>query len=101
MNTGDTAELLYRDWMLIERDNGNRAGVHRAIAALQDINRRLDVGMEPEPEEVIMECLSNSPPERSLQSLRIREDRLCTASAVRADPLSHLALHASLIRSPR
>ncbi|MFJ6605103.1 hypothetical protein [Streptomyces lydicus] len=61
LNTGDTAELLYRDWMLIERDNGNRAGVHRAIATLQDINRRLDVGMEPETEEVIMECLSNSP----------------------------------------
>ncbi|MFF7415691.1 LysM peptidoglycan-binding domain-containing protein [Streptomyces lydicus] len=62
LNTDDTAELLYRDWMLIERDNGNRAGVHRAIAALQDINRRLDVGMEPETEAVIMECLSTSSP---------------------------------------
>lgn len=54
----ETAEVLYRDWMSTEQARGSRDGVHRAIEALQGVNHRLDVGMEPETEEVIEQCLA-------------------------------------------
>ncbi|MFF4282876.1 hypothetical protein ACFY0Z_29360 [Streptomyces kronopolitis] len=60
LDADDTAELLYQDWMLIEDARGNRAGVHHAIETLQNINRRLDVSMEPETENVIKVCLAGN-----------------------------------------
>lgn len=43
--------------MRTENAADNRAGVLRALQTLQDINRRLDIGMEPETEAVIQETL--------------------------------------------
>jgi len=60
LDVDDTAELLYQDWMRTEHAASNPAGVHRAIQTLQEINRRLDVSMEPETEETIQEILSGA-----------------------------------------
>ena len=57
LDADDTAELLYQDWMRTEDAADNRAGVLRAVETVQAINRRLDVGMEPETEAVIQQIL--------------------------------------------
>lgn len=54
----ETCELLYRDWMRIEHAAGNRAGIHTAIAQLQQANRRHDLGLEPETEQTIQDLLA-------------------------------------------
>ncbi|MFF0698470.1 LysM peptidoglycan-binding domain-containing protein [Streptomyces tendae] len=53
-----TAELLYRDWMRLERTAGNRQGLHTAITRLQHINRELDCSLETETEQLIKELLA-------------------------------------------
>ncbi|MFF4699927.1 hypothetical protein [Streptomyces chattanoogensis] len=59
LDVDETAEVLYQDWMRVEEACGNRAGVHRAIQVLQDVNHRLDVSLAPETEEIIQEILKN------------------------------------------
>jgi nucleoid-associated protein YgaU len=60
LDVDDTAELLYQDWMRIEDAADNRSGIYRAINTLQEINRRLDVSMEPDTEDVIQELLGSN-----------------------------------------
>lgn len=57
LDADDTAELLYQDWITVEHQAGNRAGVFHAIDALQAVNRRLDVDMLPQTEELITSIL--------------------------------------------
>ncbi|QIB49554.1 LysM peptidoglycan-binding domain-containing protein [Streptomyces aureoverticillatus] len=60
LDVDDSAELLYQDWMLIEDQAANRAGVRTAYETLRDINRRLNVGMEPETERIYDTIMSRS-----------------------------------------
>ncbi|MFF1714609.1 hypothetical protein [Streptomyces sp. NPDC058268] len=60
LDVDDSAELLYQDWMLIEDKAGSRSGVRTAYETLRDINRRLDVGMEPETERIYDTIMSRS-----------------------------------------
>ena len=60
LDIDDSAELLYQDWMLIEDQAGNRSGVTAAYDTLLGINRRLDVGMEPETERVYDSIMKRS-----------------------------------------
>ncbi|WJV51675.1 LysM peptidoglycan-binding domain-containing protein [Streptomyces flavofungini] len=60
LDVDDSAELLYQDWMLIEDQADSRAGVRTAYETLRDINKRLDVGMEPETERVYDTIMSRS-----------------------------------------
>uniref|UniRef100_A0AAU1ULN5 Bacterial transcriptional activator domain-containing protein n=1 Tax=Streptomyces sp. NBC_00119 TaxID=2975659 RepID=A0AAU1ULN5_9ACTN len=52
LDIDDSAEILYQDWMLIEDQAGNRAGVSAAYETLRGVNRRLEIGMEGETEKV-------------------------------------------------
>ncbi|MEV6020351.1 hypothetical protein [Streptomyces sp. NPDC051997] len=52
-----TAELLYRDLMVLESAAGNRGGLHTAIARIQQVNAALDCSMETETEQLINELL--------------------------------------------
>ncbi|WP_369228461.1 hypothetical protein AB5J52_48310 (plasmid) [Streptomyces sp. R39] len=64
LEVDDTAELLYRDWLRIERAAGNRQGLHTAITRVQQINRALDCSPEPETEQLIHELLNDTGPVR-------------------------------------
>ncbi|MFI9616766.1 hypothetical protein ACIHCM_34670 [Streptomyces sp. NPDC052023] len=60
LEVDETAELLYRDWMKIERAAGNRSGLHMAISRVQHVNRTLDCDLELETEQLIHELLNRS-----------------------------------------
>ncbi|MBE8477442.1 bacterial transcriptional activator domain-containing protein [Streptomyces justiciae] len=49
----ETAEVLYRDWILVEQAAGNRHGVQTAISRVQHINRALNSPLEKETEQLI------------------------------------------------
>ncbi|MFJ5535202.1 bacterial transcriptional activator domain-containing protein [Streptomyces sp. NPDC093261] len=66
LDTDDTAELLYRDWMRIEHAVGKRSGLHTAITRIQHINRSLDCSPEMETEQLIDELLGDSGAARHL-----------------------------------
>ncbi|MEU4087643.1 LysM peptidoglycan-binding domain-containing protein [Streptomyces aureus] len=53
----ETAELLYRDLMVLEATSGNRGGLHTTIARIQQVNAALDCSMEAETEQLINELL--------------------------------------------
>ncbi|MFE2302640.1 hypothetical protein ACFXAW_31145 [Streptomyces sp. NPDC059445] len=57
LDVDETAELLYRDLMVLESAAGNRGGLHTAIARIQQINAALDCSMETETEQLINELL--------------------------------------------
>ncbi|MCZ0996528.1 LysM peptidoglycan-binding domain-containing protein [Streptomyces noursei] len=59
LEVDDSAELLYQGWMKIEHAAGNRAGIYKAVEALQTVNRRLDVGMLPASEALIEKLLAS------------------------------------------
>ena len=54
----DQAE--FREWMHIEDQAANRAGVFHAIEQLQAVNRRLDVDMGPATEQIISVILNKN-----------------------------------------
>ncbi|MGW3498307.1 LysM peptidoglycan-binding domain-containing protein [Streptomyces sp. NPDC001020] len=60
LDTDDTAELLYRDWLRIEYAAGNRQGLHMAISRVQQVNRALDCSLEMETTQLINELLNSS-----------------------------------------
>ncbi|GGJ60794.1 hypothetical protein [Streptomyces brasiliensis] len=60
LEVDETAELLYRDWLRVEAQAGNRSGLHTAISRIQHVNRALDCDLELETEQLINELL-NSP----------------------------------------
>ncbi|MEU7031477.1 LysM peptidoglycan-binding domain-containing protein [Streptomyces sp. NPDC046275] len=60
LDIDDSAELLYQDWMLIEDQAGNRHGVQAAYETLLTINRRLDVGTEPDTEALYERIVTRS-----------------------------------------
>ncbi|MGW1070703.1 LysM peptidoglycan-binding domain-containing protein [Streptomyces aureus] len=57
LDVDDTAELLYRDAMLVEAAAGNRPGIHQVISRIQQVNAALDFSPEPETEHLIHELL--------------------------------------------
>ncbi|MFD5633624.1 hypothetical protein ACFWJM_05700 [Streptomyces sp. NPDC127077] len=57
LDVDETAELLYRDLMILESAAGNRGGLHTAIARIQQINAALDCCLETETEQLINELL--------------------------------------------
>ncbi|MEV6198209.1 hypothetical protein AB0M19_38170 [Streptomyces sp. NPDC051920] len=57
LDVDETAELLYRDLMVLESVAGNRGGLHTAIARIQQINAALDCCLETETEQLINELL--------------------------------------------
>lgn len=61
LDTEETAEVLYRDWMNIEWAISNTAGVRKAIARVQQIARTYDISLEPITEQLITLVLSESP----------------------------------------
>ncbi|MFJ3338654.1 hypothetical protein [Streptomyces sp. NPDC086766] len=58
LDTDDTSELLYRDWLTIEATAGNRPGLHTALTRLQHLNRTLDTPLEKETEQLIAHLLA-------------------------------------------
>lgn len=52
LDIDDSAEILYQDWMLVEDQASNHAGVNAAYEALRAVNQRLETGMEGETEKV-------------------------------------------------
>ncbi|MEV6400960.1 LysM peptidoglycan-binding domain-containing protein [Streptomyces sp. NPDC051907] len=59
LDIDETAEVLYRDWMHIERAAGNTSGVHKAIARVQHVTRANDVSVDPLTEQTIAHVLSD------------------------------------------
>ncbi|MFF4542592.1 hypothetical protein [Streptomyces aureus] len=57
LDVDDTAELLYRDAMLVEAAAGNRPGIHQVISRIQQINAALDCSPEPDTEHLIHQLL--------------------------------------------
>ncbi|MFC8295603.1 LysM peptidoglycan-binding domain-containing protein [Streptomyces sp. NPDC057242] len=60
LDVDDSAELLYRDWMLIEDQAGNHQGIRAAYDAISAINRRLDVSTEPETDDIYERLVTRS-----------------------------------------
>ncbi|MFD8737504.1 hypothetical protein ACFV06_21640 [Streptomyces sp. NPDC059618] len=59
LDVDKTAELLYRDLMVLESTAGNRGGLHTAIARIQQVNAALDCSMETETEQLINKLLQH------------------------------------------
>lgn len=60
LDVDDSAEIIYRDWILIEQAAGNRQGVHTAITRIQHITRTLGCPLEPETQHLIDTALDPS-----------------------------------------
>ncbi|KUN29293.1 hypothetical protein AQJ23_00430 [Streptomyces antibioticus] len=60
LDIDDTAEVLYRDWILVEHAAGNRHGVQTAITRLQHITRTLNCPLEKETEQLIATVLGSA-----------------------------------------
>lgn len=60
LDVDDSAEIIYRDWILIEQAAGNRQGIHTAITRIQHINRALGCPLEPETQHLIDTVLDPS-----------------------------------------
>ncbi|MER6678533.1 hypothetical protein [Streptomyces sp. NPDC000983] len=60
LETDDTAEVLYRDWMRIEAQAGNRSGLHTALTRLQHVNQTLNCPLEDETEDLIARLLQHT-----------------------------------------
>ncbi|MER7817128.1 LysM peptidoglycan-binding domain-containing protein [Streptomyces sp. NPDC096153] len=61
LDINETAEVLHRDMMLIERAAGNTAAVRKAVSRVQQICRHYDISPEPLTEQTIQHVLSNRP----------------------------------------
>ncbi|WP_330358896.1 hypothetical protein [Streptomyces chartreusis] len=62
LDADPSAELLYRAWMRIEHEAGNRSGLHTAITQVQQVNRSLDCDLEMETEQLINGLLHGTGP---------------------------------------
>ncbi|MEV0323053.1 hypothetical protein ACIBKX_34005 [Streptomyces sp. NPDC050658] len=62
LEVDDTAELLYRDWFHIEAAAGNRSGLNTAITRLDQVNRSLNLPMEPATEQLMRQLLDQTSP---------------------------------------
>ncbi|MET9412214.1 hypothetical protein ABZX90_41880 [Streptomyces sp. NPDC002935] len=60
LDVDETAELLYRDWLIVEWTAGNRPGLHTAITRIQHVTQALDCDLELETEQLIQELLTTS-----------------------------------------
>ncbi|MER5382369.1 hypothetical protein ABT040_19170 [Streptomyces sp. NPDC002688] len=60
LDVDETAELLYRDWLIVEWMAGNRPGLHTAINRIQHVAQALDCDLELETEQLIQELLTTS-----------------------------------------
>ncbi|MEU8795407.1 hypothetical protein [Streptomyces sp. NPDC048643] len=61
LDVDESAELLYRDWLVIESTAGNRPGLHAAVTRLQQVTQALDCDLELETEQLIQDLLTTSP----------------------------------------
>lgn len=61
LDIDETAEVLHRDLMLIERAAGNTAAVRKAISRVQQVCRSYDISPEPLTEQTIQLALSDRP----------------------------------------
>ncbi|MFD7879917.1 hypothetical protein ACFV5G_38565 [Streptomyces sp. NPDC059766] len=64
LDTDDSAELLYRDWIRIEDAAGNRPGLHTAITRIQHLTHTLDAPLQPETQHLIHQLLHPAGHER-------------------------------------
>ncbi|MFF0746649.1 LysM peptidoglycan-binding domain-containing protein [Streptomyces sp. NPDC004111] len=62
LEVDETAELLYRDLLLLEHAHGNRAGLHATIALIQKTNRDWGISMDPDTEHLIAELTQQQTP---------------------------------------
>ncbi|MEV6537424.1 bacterial transcriptional activator domain-containing protein, partial [Streptomyces sp. NPDC051639] len=60
LDVDETAELLYRDWLIVEWTAKNRPGLHTAITRIQQVAQTLDCDLELETEQLIQELLTTS-----------------------------------------
>ncbi|WP_328457560.1 LysM peptidoglycan-binding domain-containing protein [Streptomyces sp. NBC_00386] len=60
LDVDETAELLYRDWLIIEWTAGNRPGLRTVITRIQQVAQALDCDLELETEQLIQELLTTS-----------------------------------------
>ncbi|MET7988732.1 hypothetical protein [Streptomyces sp. NPDC005281] len=60
LDVDETAELLYRNWLIVEWMAGNRPGLHTAITRIQQVTQALDCDLELETEQLIQELLTTS-----------------------------------------
>ncbi|MET8102678.1 LysM peptidoglycan-binding domain-containing protein [Streptomyces sp. NPDC005236] len=60
LDVDESAELLYRDWLMVEWTAGNRPGLHTAITRIQQVTHALDCDLELETEQLIQELLNTS-----------------------------------------
>ncbi|MGQ4344068.1 LysM peptidoglycan-binding domain-containing protein [Streptomyces sp. SAS_275] len=57
LDVDETAELLYRDWLIVENRAGNRAALHTTITRIQQVAQALDCDIEWETQQLIQELL--------------------------------------------
>ncbi|MFF0142594.1 hypothetical protein ACFYRN_39955 [Streptomyces sp. NPDC005227] len=57
LDVDETAELLYRDWLIVENRAGNRAALHTTITRIQQVAQALDCDIEWETQQLIEELL--------------------------------------------
>ncbi|MFJ3229149.1 hypothetical protein ACIPJS_38170 [Streptomyces sp. NPDC086783] len=62
LDVDETAELLYRDLMVVEWTAGNRTGLHAAITRAQQVAQALDCDLELETEQLIGDLLKRPAP---------------------------------------
>ncbi|MHB9848996.1 LysM peptidoglycan-binding domain-containing protein [Streptomyces krungchingensis] len=60
LDVDETAELLYRDLMMVEQAAGNRPGLHAVIARTQQIAQALDFDLELETTQLIGDLLNGA-----------------------------------------
>ncbi|MFG2425197.1 hypothetical protein ACGFWD_40095 [Streptomyces sp. NPDC048448] len=60
IDVDETAELLYRDWLIVEWTAGNRPGLHTAITRIQQVAQALDCDLELETEQLMQELLTTT-----------------------------------------
>ncbi|WP_415954416.1 hypothetical protein [Streptomyces sp. KLOTTS4A1] len=60
LTADEVSEVLFRDWMRIEHELGNRSGLHTAITRMQTMIRTLHGVLEPETEELIDELMGRT-----------------------------------------
>ncbi|MGW0778415.1 LysM peptidoglycan-binding domain-containing protein [Streptomyces sp. NPDC002835] len=58
LDIDESAEVLYRDWISIERAAGNSRGLQKAVERTRDVARTYDIALAPETEQAIHAALA-------------------------------------------
>jgi hypothetical protein len=71
LDIDESAEVLYRDWITIERAAGNSRGLRRAITQVHAVMRTYDIALDVRTEQCIEQALaSENIPEMARQTRR-------------------------------